>query len=131
MLISIRKKVATFLLLCLFIPLAIPAQVHADSTVYITRTGSKYHTATCGALYRSKIPISLSSAIAQGYEPCKRCHPPTSSSSGRGSSSAGSSNSPSNSSSNSTSSVSSSSITAQAVLISKWDRTDRLRGENA
>lgn len=42
--------------------------------VYITETGSCYHTATCSCLSKSKISISLNEAIAQGFKPCKRCH---------------------------------------------------------
>jgi hypothetical protein len=45
--------------------------------VYITDTGSKYHTGDCRYLRKSKHPISLSDAKAQGYGPCKVCHPPT------------------------------------------------------
>lgn len=43
--------------------------------VHITETGSKYHSAGCSYL-KSDIPISLSDAKAQGYEPCSRCNPP-------------------------------------------------------
>lgn len=45
-------------------------------TVYITNTGAKYHRAGCRHLKKSKIPISLADAKAQGYEPCKVCKPP-------------------------------------------------------
>lgn len=38
-------------------------------TVYITRTGSKYHRAGCRYLRKSCIPISLKDAIADGYSP--------------------------------------------------------------
>lgn len=48
----------------------------SDTTVYITKTGAKYHLSGCSSLSKSKIPISLSEAKAQGYEPCKKCHPP-------------------------------------------------------
>lgn len=46
-------------------------QQDADSsiTVYITRTGSKYHRGTCRYLSKSKIPISLADAKASGYGP--------------------------------------------------------------
>ncbi|HEX8072894.1 MAG TPA: hypothetical protein VF546_23310 [Pyrinomonadaceae bacterium] len=47
-----------------------------EVTVYITRTGAKYHRDGCQYLSRSRIPIPLSEAQAQGYEPCKVCHPP-------------------------------------------------------
>lgn len=45
-------------------------------TVYITRTGSKYHRDGCSYLRQSKIPISLSEAKAEGYDACSRCNPP-------------------------------------------------------
>lgn len=45
-------------------------------TVYITRTGSKYHQASCAYLKKSSIPISLKEACARGYSPCSRCNPP-------------------------------------------------------
>jgi micrococcal nuclease len=45
-------------------------------TVYITRTGAKYHRASCGYLRKSSIPISLKDACASGYTPCSRCNPP-------------------------------------------------------
>ena len=44
-------------------------------TVYITKTGSKYHRSGCRYLSRSCYPISLSSAKNQGYSPCSRCTP--------------------------------------------------------
>lgn len=46
----------------------------SSRTVYITRTGEKYHEGWCSSLRRSKIPISLEDAIARGYEACKICH---------------------------------------------------------
>ena len=45
-------------------------------TVYITKTGEKYHLSWCTSLRRSKIAITLGNAIARGYEPCKICNPP-------------------------------------------------------
>lgn len=42
-------------------------------TVYVTRTGSKYHRAGCQYLRQSQIAISLSNAKAQGYTACSRC----------------------------------------------------------
>ncbi len=49
----------------------------SDTTVvYITRSGSKYHTKDCSYLRGSSIPISLSEAKSEGYGPCSRCHPP-------------------------------------------------------
>lgn len=47
-----------------------------EQTVYITKTGKKYHTATCRCLSKSKIPISLKDAKARGYTACSVCNPP-------------------------------------------------------
>lgn len=44
-----------------------------SQTVYITRTGDKYHRAGCQYLNESKIPISEDDARAQGYTRCSRC----------------------------------------------------------
>jgi competence protein ComEC len=46
-----------------------------EQTVYITKTGKKYHTATCRYLSRSKIPVSLKDAKANGYSACSVCRP--------------------------------------------------------
>lgn len=43
-------------------------------TVYITKTGTKYHNANCQHLKKSKIAISLDEARRLGYEACKVCH---------------------------------------------------------
>ena len=45
-----------------------------DSTVYITKSGKKYHRAGCIYLGKSAIPIKLSDA-KKYYQPCKRCKP--------------------------------------------------------
>lgn len=54
-----------------------PVAEPVGTTVYITNTGSKYHVNGCQYLSKSQIAISLSDAKSQGYEPCKRCNPPT------------------------------------------------------
>jgi hypothetical protein len=46
-----------------------------EVTVYVTRTGGKYHSAGCQYLSKSCIPISLSDAKAS-YGPCSKCNPP-------------------------------------------------------
>ena len=46
-----------------------------DVTVYVTRTGKKYHLGSCSSLRRSKIEISLTEAKQQ-YGACSRCNPP-------------------------------------------------------
>ncbi|MBV4450634.1 thermonuclease family protein [Clostridium tyrobutyricum] len=45
-------------------------------TVYVTKTGHKYHRAGCKYLARSQIPISLGEAESEGYTPCSICDPP-------------------------------------------------------
>jgi micrococcal nuclease len=52
-------------------PTAAPKAV----TVYVTRTGEKYHRAGCRSLARSQIPMALAEA-AQRYGPCSICRPP-------------------------------------------------------
>ena len=50
--------------------------VRAQSeTVYVTRTGEKYHRGSCRYLSRSKIPMPLTDAVKL-YEPCSVCRPP-------------------------------------------------------
>ena len=44
-------------------------------TVYVTKTGKKYHLGSCSYLRRSKIPMSLVDAKRR-YSPCSRCNPP-------------------------------------------------------
>lgn len=46
-----------------------------EQTVYITRTGERYHLGGCRYLRQSKIAIKKSDAIARGYTPCKVCRP--------------------------------------------------------
>jgi len=58
------------LLLLLLLSYAATAQ-----TVYITRTGEKYHSASCQYLSKSKISILLDSAKVKGYTACSVCKP--------------------------------------------------------
>ncbi|MFC1862163.1 MBL fold metallo-hydrolase [Chloroflexota bacterium] len=44
-------------------------------TVYITRTGAKYHRGSCRYLSQSKIAIERQEAISRGYTPCSVCRP--------------------------------------------------------
>jgi hypothetical protein len=60
----------------------LPMAVHAQQdpvtlTVYVTRTGEKYHRDGCRYLSRSRIAISLKDAVARGFGPCSVCKPPT------------------------------------------------------
>ena len=57
--------------------------VKADMTVYVTRTGTKYHTHKCGN--GTYFASSLSEAIDMGLDACSKCFPngtPSNSSSG-------------------------------------------------
>lgn len=44
-------------------------------TVWITKTGSKYHREDCDSLSNSSIAITLQEALEKGLEPCKKCNP--------------------------------------------------------
>ena len=58
------------------LPPAIPAgKVAGEITVYITKSGKKYHKEDCAFLSKSKIAISLSQAKKRGFTPCKICKP--------------------------------------------------------
>jgi micrococcal nuclease len=67
---SSRRRLAVVLLLA-------AAAAASAQTVYITRTGTKYHGAGCTLLKKSHIAIGLSDAIARGFTPCGLCNPPT------------------------------------------------------
>ena len=56
-------------------PIIQNSQDDISITVYITKTGSKYHRSGCRYLSRSSIPISLSEA-KKYYSPCSICDPP-------------------------------------------------------
>jgi hypothetical protein len=81
-----RRLLAT-LILCIspLCPLAPPfaaqcgtvaKQENQTRTVYITRSGKKYHLDGCQYLAAGKTAISLKDAKAKGYTACKVCHPP-------------------------------------------------------
>ena len=47
-----------------------------DLTVYITRTGTKYHSAGCRYLAKSSKMVSLKEALDKGLTQCSVCKPP-------------------------------------------------------
>lgn len=47
-----------------------------SQTVYITKSGKKYHSENCSSLRKSSIPIDLKDAVSRGYTACSRCNPP-------------------------------------------------------
>ena len=51
------------------------SQVTNSYTVYVTKTGEKYHRESCSYLRQSKIAMDKGDAIAQGYTACSRCNP--------------------------------------------------------
>ena len=44
-----------------------------ECTVYVTRTGARYHRATCSSLRYSRRAMTRTEAVAAGYTPCRRC----------------------------------------------------------
>jgi hypothetical protein len=48
----------------------------SSTTVYVTKTGEKYHRSGCRCMSSSKIALSLGDAKARGYTPCGVCDPP-------------------------------------------------------
>ena len=45
----------------------------ASGSYYVTQSGTKYHTAYCSYLSKSKIAITMDRIKAEGYSPCSRC----------------------------------------------------------
>ena len=54
----------------------VPSIRETDTKVFVTETGTKYHSDGCRHLKKSRIEIPLSRAVS-AYEPCKVCNPPT------------------------------------------------------
>jgi hypothetical protein len=67
-------RLAVALVLMVAFAVATIAQ-SAATTVYVTRTGAKYHTASCRYLSRSQIPMALGEA-SKRFSPCSICRPP-------------------------------------------------------
>lgn len=47
----------------------------AQTTVYVTNTGSKYHEGDCRYLSKSKHSMTLAEAVQGGYTACSVCKP--------------------------------------------------------
>lgn len=72
-----KKVLSTMVTLILIASMSITSlAASGDTTVYVTKTGEKYHVGSCSYLRQSKIPISLAGAVDQGYTACSRCKPP-------------------------------------------------------
>jgi hypothetical protein len=53
---------------------SVPVNENLEFTVYVTRTGEKYHRDGCSSLRSSRIPMTLGDAAAK-YGPCSLCKP--------------------------------------------------------
>ncbi|WP_253200400.1 ComEC/Rec2 family competence protein [Clostridium sp. CF012] len=53
-----------------------PTTKTTSQSVFVTKSGKKYHLGNCSSLSKSKISISLKDAKAKGFTPCSKCHPP-------------------------------------------------------
>jgi micrococcal nuclease len=58
-------------------PTCAPSNSSAESMVYVTSKGTKYHRAGCSYLSNSAFAEPLSRARANGFTPCSKCNPPT------------------------------------------------------
>lgn len=56
---------------------AIPGEPESQGTVYVTKSGTKYHREGCSYLSGGRTALGLADAKAQGYSPCSRCKPPS------------------------------------------------------
>jgi hypothetical protein len=73
----LAASLLTSALCCILLASVSAARQEAPSstTVYVTKSGTKYHQAGCSSLSRSSIPMRLDEA-ARRYGPCSRCRPP-------------------------------------------------------
>lgn len=53
----------------------LPVVNTVSQTVYVTKTGTKYHLGNCSYLRQSKIKTTKSEAVNSGYSACKVCKP--------------------------------------------------------
>ncbi len=65
-----------YIIALLLIPVLSNICFSEEITVFITKSGSKYHREECPVLKGNGIPVDLAEAISRGYEPCLRCKPP-------------------------------------------------------
>ena len=60
-----------------FAEAALAQQDPATITVYIARSGERYHRDGCRYLRQSRIATTLKEAVSRGFGPCSVCKPPT------------------------------------------------------
>lgn len=49
------------------------AGASGETTVYVTKSGDRYHGANCGTLRKGYTTLTLQEAIDSGYKPCNIC----------------------------------------------------------
>lgn len=54
-----------------------PKPAPQSTTVYVTKTGEKYHRGSCRSLRKSRIETTVAQAKRDGYTACKLCKPPS------------------------------------------------------
>ncbi|GHV85120.1 hypothetical protein AGMMS50230_07280 [Spirochaetia bacterium] len=55
---------------------AADTEIPADTTVYITNSGRRYHRENCSSLRNSRVPVTLADAVKSAYTACSICNPP-------------------------------------------------------
>lgn len=55
----------------------IQGEQESQGTVYVTKSGTKYHREGCSYLSGGRTALGLADAKNQGYTPCSRCKPPS------------------------------------------------------
>lgn len=76
-----KRAVVLFLVLLCFVGCELPTGGDTSPetrsvTVYVTKTGDKYHSSGCRYLSKSRISIDLDVAKSRGYSACSVCNPP-------------------------------------------------------
>ena len=77
----LRKSAVALLLISLLALVGLGAPPKGEEgkdksqTVYVTKTGKKYHRRGCQYLRKSQIPKTLEKVVAAGFTACSRCKP--------------------------------------------------------
>jgi micrococcal nuclease len=73
---KIFRIISVFLFFCIALSCVYSDNARADTIVYVTKSGTKYHRDSCRTLGNSKSAIKLADAVHAGYAPCAVCKPP-------------------------------------------------------
>lgn len=57
-------------------PKTFEEHVKESTTVYITKSGARYHLQSCTMIKKNAYPVTLKAAEKHGYKPCSKCNPP-------------------------------------------------------